>query len=295
MNIGLQDAQEKLKSPNIQKHLPLIQVKPKDFGFVKCQICDGKGVDPDNKKCGFCIGFKVLPKEWWQDWNHPLDLNKKLPKEDSYNILPYVDCILEGLFYWYMQFPDKCPTCALDKINPIPDCINICRFKVRTAGGKIQCIDTRRDFPPGTETPFGTLLISRFMLIFNFEHKLDWIFRNGKGTGTEVHHKNGKPYDDRYENCILTDIHKVIEGHKKTIDTQSKFINNLFKSGKIDKEDRKKLLHGEKRYKKLLDSTEASPRVWSYISDMNEVISQFKMYGQVPKVLREKIGSYVTV
>ena len=67
MNIALQDAQEKLRSSNIQKHLSLIQAKPKSFGFIKCYICDGKGVDPNNKKCRFCLGFKVVPKEVWLD------------------------------------------------------------------------------------------------------------------------------------------------------------------------------------------------------------------------------------
>lgn len=297
MKKGLELAHTELHSVRVQTNLPAIQANPKTHDFVVCQVCKGNGAGLDGQQCGVCLGFKVAPRGWWLSWGHPLDLHKKPPLEDSYNINPLVDCITKDLYYWYIQFPDKCLTCALDREIPVPECIDICRLKVRPVGqkdGPIQTIDTRRDFPPDVETPYGTILLSRAMLVINYHHRLQFIFRNGNGTGTQLHHINGKPYDDRYENCCLTDIHRVIEGHKKTIKTQTSFITELYDSNVLNKDQTNKLLHGEERYGKLVDSfVGPSQRVWMYIRDMDKVVSQFKEFGEVLPSLREKIESYM--
>jgi hypothetical protein len=297
MKLGLKYAQEKLNSNQVQNILPAIQANPKPYDFVNCQICGGNGADKTGGECGVCLGFSVIPKGWWLDWDHPLDLMKKPPHEECYNVTPLIDIVSVELHGWYFQF-EKCYNCALDRENPVPECINICRFKVRPRGAKngpIQVIDTKRDFPPGVATPYGTLLIARAMLDFNYRLGLPFIIRNGKGNSTELDHILGVPWDDRPGHYRLTTKHRIIEGHKRTHDVQMKHITELNQLYGFTDKQFDKLVHGQKRYKKLIDAQEPDSSVWKYIFDMYEVVSMFKLYGQVPDVLRQKIESYYKI
>jgi len=298
MKLGLALAQGKMLATGVQQNLPAIKSNPGAFGFVICQICKGNGSNPSGKKCEFCLGFEVLPKGWWFGWSRPYDLLRQPPLENNYNRPPIVDCISEALFYWYMQFPDRCPTCDLGRYGPKPECLDECRFKIRPRekkGGDIQIIDTKRRFPKGYPTPHGTILLSRPMLDFNFRYNLEFIFRCGKANGFQIHHLNGVPYDDRRENYVLTRIHSQIEGILRTIRAQRKRNVKLSESGVLDSDNKRGYDHYANRFEEFTMSVGESPEVISYIQDMNEVINQFKLYGQVPDVLRQKIESYYKI
>jgi len=295
MKLGLKYAQEMLTSNGTQRILPAIQADPYHYEYVHCQMCKGKGIDKiKGGKCGVCLGFKVIYKAWWFDWDHPLDLLKKPPNEECYNVSPLVNSVSKGLHGWYFQKPE-CYYCPLDRQDPIPECYKDCRFKVRPRGqknGPIQVIDTKRDFPPEVETPHGTLLIARAVLDFNFREELPFIVRNGRGNGTELDHIFGVPWDDRPGHYRLTTEHRKIEGYKATCKRHLERINDLNKIHDFDSKELKKLLYETQRSRESLDTRGPDSTVWRYIFDMYRVAAQFKEFKEVPVLLRRRIESY---
>lgn len=228
------------------------------------------------------------------DWGFIQDIYREPPGDQNYNILRIKRCI-EPLCKWYDQFPE-CSTCALDQQDPIPDCYKICRYKkkpVGKKGGPIQIVETRRRFPPGYDTPYGTILIPRGMLYFNCENDLPFWFRCGNGNGFHFHHKNGISHDDRLENRCITDIHGLIHGSQRTIKAGTNFSNLLFENGKIDESERERLVGYFDKLMSRFQDQQDSPRLWIFIHDMRAAVDAYEKFGEIPSVLVDAILSHM--
>jgi len=233
------------------------------------------------------------------DWNFVYDILHDPPTEDSYNV-KRVKKITKEIRDFYIPF-DMCIGCDRGHYGEKPDCFDICPCKTRTSDGTtLAVIDTRRSFAriKRKPNPKNTLIIPRSMIEFNYVHNLPFIFRAGKGNGFEIHHRNGKPYDDRLENINIADayVHKKIHGAHRTIISSVKRLDKFLIEGSISRKGvRNQIERDLLKLDDFIKEWPSSTRLWIYIKDISDAVFAFELYGEIPTSLVKRIESHSIV
>jgi len=233
------------------------------------------------------------------DWGFVHDILHDPPTERSYNV-KRVKRVSKEIRDFYIPW-EKCLVCDRGHYGEKPDCLDICPCKTRTSDGStLAVIDTRRRFAgiKRKPDPKKTLIIPRSMIEFNYVHKLPFVFRAGKGNGFEIHHRNGKPYDDRIENINIADfhVHRRIHGAHRTIASGIKRLDKFLVEGSISRRGVRNQI--ERDLLKLDDFVKewpSSTRLWIYIKDMSEAVYAFEHWGEIPTSLVKRIESHSIV
>lgn len=231
----------------------------------------------------------------YPDWTFVYDLYHKPPTELSYNRRK-TKRITKEVRDFYIPFGDKCLVCDRGHYGEKPDCLSICPCKTRTTDGKtLAIIDTRRNFRGIDLIPLqrGIILLPRCMIEFNYVHDLPFIFRACHGNDFHLHHRNGKPYDDRLENINITDIHRVIHGFHSTMNSGIRDLDRELAEGTINRRLRNSLAKKFERGNEMAEQMPESSRLWIYINDVARAVSAYEEFGEVPQSLKLKVKSHM--
>ena len=126
--------------------------------------------------------------------NSPFDISMT----ENYN--PYnLTHISEQIMKIFSPGGNRCAICKIELERIPPPCILTCPYYIHRGPGK-----TRWDSYPIIQTRRGRnpfrLSMRRSNLLFNFYHKLDFIFVGSFLNGVELDHLDGNPCNDRKEN-----------------------------------------------------------------------------------------------
>jgi len=189
-----------------------------------------------------------------------------------------VERITGEIYGYYLPFGETiCATCPHEYGELPPNCslwhpVKYCPV--------IRVKDKRKFMHPILNTRSNrandkTLTITIGTLIWNFHHGLDFIFRGCRENGLDLHHIDGNPFNNRFENVVLIRSHNRLHAQMKSISTS---INSLISIAKeCEKEEKKRIWKEVKRlsdvHKSLSKDIQDDPLVWKMIEIIRNVRS----------------------
>lgn len=119
--------------------------------------------------------------------------------------------ISEDMYKYYIQTND-CLTCPVDKKTQ-EKCKLKCRLRQHYCNDESKIV-VETASKPGWKYQFRC---SRAELVYNYNIRFPFFLRTGKHFGVEMHHNNGNPLDDRFENIGFRTDHPILTGRMNAL------------------------------------------------------------------------------
>lgn len=177
--------------------------------------------------------------------------------------------ITQEVYDQYVVY-EQCLVCKawLEEIQPKPNCYKSkeCMLRPFDYSSGIRNIVTKGlGRPPSLMILIGTL-------VWNFHHKLGFIFRACAENGIEMHHKNRNPYDNRFQNIVMIDTHSKLHGQLSMVETTIKNLTLIAANTKYNKKIHNEIKRQEKLYLSLTDGVTDCPKVFQIADVVNQVL-----------------------